>query len=45
MVSMKVPVMEISPCSADHFVIADFESFEALTDEISDVVINLKTQS
>lgn len=36
-------VEQLTGVRIDHFVIADFESFEALTDEIGGVVINLKT--
>ena len=36
-------VEQLTGVHIDHFVIADFESFEALTDEIGGVVINLKT--
>jgi len=36
-------VEQLTVVHIDHFVIADFESFEALTDEIGGVVINLKT--
>ena len=36
-------VEQLTGVRIDHFAIADFESFEALTDEIGGVVINLKT--
>ena len=36
-------VEQLTGVHIDHFVIADFESFEALTDEIGGVVIDLKT--